>query len=209
MNKAPLAKSARLSRNQQFLLLNPLPPKPLALPKFASAQDLVERIKPSEPVHCLRLHSLRIAARWFIASFPGNVMYAVKTNPDPVVIKTLYKAGIRHFDVASLNEIEQVARECPKASMYYMHPVKSRESIKQAYHNYKIRSFSLDSHDELVKIQEMTHHAKDLTLYVRLAIPNSHAAYSLQGKFGIEGEDAVALLRSTRGVAKTSVFVSM
>jgi ornithine decarboxylase len=202
MNKTPIAKSARISRNQQFLLLNPLPLKPSALPKFASTQDLVERIKPSQPVHCLRLHALRIAARWFVANFPGQVMYAVKTNPEPLVLKTLYKAGIKHFDVASLAEIEQVARECPKASMYYMHPVKSRESIKEAYSTHKIRSFSLDSFAELTKIQEMTQHAKDLTLYVRLAIPNEHAAMSLQGKFGIEGDDAVELLRAARAVAK-------
>jgi ornithine decarboxylase len=165
-----------------------------------SAQDLVERVKPSDPIHCLRLHGMRVAARWFVSSFPGQVMYAVKTNPEPVVIKTLYKAGIRHFDVASLFEIEQVARECPKAVMHFMHPVKSRESIKRAY-AYGIRSFALDSFDELTKIQEMTQHAKDLTLYVRLSIPNEHAAYSLQGKFGIEGEHAVELLRAARGVA--------
>lgn len=202
MNKTPHAKPARINRNQQFLLLSPLPVKPIALPKFASTQDLVERIKPSEPVHCLRLHGLRIAARWFVSSFPGNVMYAVKTNPEPVVLKTLYKAGIKHFDVASLTEIEQVAKECPKAMMHYMHPVKSRESIKLAYNAFGIRSFSLDSHDELVKIQEMTHHAKDLTLYIRLSIPNEHAAYSLQGKFGIEGEEAIKLLQASRTVAK-------
>jgi len=202
MNKAPLPKSARLSRNQQFLLLNPLPSKPATLPKFASAQDLVERIKPSEPVNCMRPSALRIAARWFVQNFPGQVMYAVKTNPDASVLKTLCKAGIKHFDVASLYEIETVARECPKAAMHYMHPVKSRESIMRAYDTYKIRSFSLDSLQELTKIEEMTHHAQDLTLYVRLAIPNEHAAYSLQGKFGIEGEEAAVLLRAARGVAK-------
>jgi len=202
MSKLPLAKSSRVNRNQQFLLLNPLPLKPLALPKFASTQDLVERLKPSEPVHCLRLHALRIAARWFVSSFPGQVMYAVKTNPEPVVVKTLFKSGIRHFDVASLAEIELVAREAPKATMHYMHPVKSRESIMQAYNTYRIRSFSLDSLGELTKIQEMTHRASDLTLYVRVAIPNDHAAYSLQGKFGIEGEEAIELLRAARGVAK-------
>ena len=204
MNKVPLAKSSRISRNQQqFLLLNsPLPPKPQTLPKFASAQDLVERLKPSEPVNCLRLHGMRIAARYFVSSFPGQVMYAVKTNPEPLVVKTLHKAGIRHFDVASLAEIETVARECPKATMHYMHPVKSRESIRKAYYDYRVRSFSLDTMDELVKIQEMTHYATDLSLHVRVSIPNEHAAYRLQGKFGIQGEEAIELLRAVRGVAK-------
>jgi ornithine decarboxylase len=129
-------------------------------------------------------------------------MYAVKTNPEPVVVKTLYKSGIKHFDVASLAEIELAARECPKATLHYMHPVKSRESIMLAYNKYNVRSFSLDSLGELTKIQEMTHHASDLTLYVRVSVPNENAAYSLQGKFGVEGDEAVALLRASRGVAK-------
>lgn len=202
MSKIHIAKPARTSRNQQqILLLNPLPVKPTALPKFASAQDMVERLKPSEPINCLRLHAMRVAARWFVSSFPGQVMYAVKTNPEPIAVKTLHKAGIKHFDVASLAEIELVARECPKAVMHYMHPVKSRESILQAYARHGVRSFSLDCMDELTKIREMTHHASDLTLYVRLSIPNEHAAYSLQGKFGVAGEEAVELLRAARGVA--------
>jgi len=203
MNKVPLAKPARISRSQQFLLLNnPLPLKPVALPKFVSAQDLVERMKPSEPVYCIRSHAIKAATKWFVSAFPGQVMYAVKTNPEPFVLKTIFKSGVRHFDVASLTEIESVARECPKATMHYMHPVKSRESILHAYHKYGVRSFSLDTMDELTKIEEMTHHARDLTLYIRLSIPNDHAAMSLQGKFGVQGEEAVTLLRAARGVAK-------
>lgn len=202
MNKLPLAKSSRPARNQQFLLLNPLPTvRPQTLAKFASAQELVERMKPSVPVHCMRPHVMKTAARWFVASFPGQVMYAVKTNPEPLALRTLFKAGIRQFDVASLAEIALVARECPRAAMHYMHPVKSRESILHAYHQYGIRSFSLDSLDELVKIREMTQNARDLTLFVRVAIPGEHAAYSLQGKFGIQGEAAVELLRAARGQA--------
>lgn len=202
MSKLPLAKTARVTRNQQFLLVNPLPVKPQTLPKFASAQELVESMKPSEPVHCMRPHVVKTAAKWFLSAFPGQVMYAVKTNPEPLVIRTLSRAGVRHFDVASLAEIALVARECPKAAMYYMHPVKSRESIMQAYHRFGVRAFSLDSMDELVKIKEMTQQATDLSLYVRIAIPNEHAAYSLKGKFGVQGAEAVELLRATRAVAK-------
>ena len=141
MNKATLAKPARNSRNQQFLILNPLPLKPATPSRFASSQELVERMKPSEPVSCLRMHGIRHAAKWFVSAFPGQVMYAVKTNPDAAVLKTLFKSGLRHFDVASLAEVDLVARECPKAVMHYMHPVKSRESIMLAYHRYGVRSF--------------------------------------------------------------------
>lgn len=204
MKKLVYTKSARVDRSKFSVIKNnPLQEKPLALPKFASAHQLVERMKPSEPVHCMRPHVIGMAARWFVSNFPGQVMYAVKTNPDPIALKTVFNAGITHFDVASLAEISLVAAECPGAVMHYMHPVKSRESIMFAYNKFGIRSFSLDSIDELNKIKEMTNDADDLTLYVRLSVSNEHAAYSLQGKFGVKGTEAVELLRATRGAAKT------
>jgi ornithine decarboxylase len=203
MNRTHSAKAARAARHSSLHLLpHSRPAKPLPLPKFASAEDVVLRMKPSEPVHCLRPHIIQEAASQFLASFPGQVMYAVKTNPDPLVLKTAFAAGIRHFDVASLQEIMLVARECPKASMHYMHPVKSRESIFMAYHKFGVRSFSLDSFQELEKIRQMTNGAEDLHLFVRIALESSHAAYSLRGKFGIDHQGAVELLRAARPLAR-------
>ena len=49
----------------------------------------------------------------------------------------------------------------PEAKCHYMNTVKSRESIKEAYFNYGIRSFSLDTKDELIKILDSTNKAKD------------------------------------------------
>ena len=48
-----------------------------------------------------------------------------------------------------------------------MHTVKS-ESISEAYFNYGIKTFALDTKDELIKIIESTSNAKDLELFVRL-----------------------------------------
>ncbi|HEU5046267.1 MAG TPA: type III PLP-dependent enzyme [Rickettsiales bacterium] len=201
MKKTTSAKTARTSRNKFSVINNPLPQKQPELPKFDSAHHLVKRMKPSMPVHCMRTHVVETAAKWFVSAFPGEVMYAVKTNPDPLALKTVHEAGVRHFDVASLAEIELVARECPGATMHYMHPVKSRDSIMFAYNKFSIRSFSLDSLAELAKIEAMTNNARDLTLYVRLAVSNEHAALSLSGKFGCKGAEAVELLRAARGVA--------
>ncbi len=217
MNKSTPIKKARAGRGKLALIDTKLSQPKLprtktpidnahinngSLPKFASVADLVERMKPSEPVHCMRPHVIEIAAKWFVSSFPGKVMYAVKTNPEPVALKTIFNAGIKDFDVASLSEINLVAETCEGATMHYMHPVKSRESIMFAYNKFGIRSFSLDSMDELAKIEKMTNNADDLTLFVRLYVPNENAAYSLQGKFGIQGEAAVELLRASRKVAK-------
>lgn len=203
MKKIPSAKQARTDRSQFSVIHNQFHEQAPVLPKFASVHHLVKRMKPSQPVHCIRTHAVEIAAKWFVSSFPGHVMYAVKTNPEPVILKAIFNSGITHFDVASLAEIELVAKECPEATMHFMHPVKSREAIMFAYNKFGVRSFSLDSLDELAKIKKMTNDARDLTLHVRIAVSNHSAAYSLQGKFGVKDEEAVKLLRATRKVAKS------
>lgn len=161
---------------------------------------MVHQLRPELPVHCLRPAVIASTAKWFLKNFPGDVLFAVKTNPDPRVLRMLARAGVRHFDVASIKEV-QLAADLPDATLYFMHPVKSREAIAEAYFRYGLRDFSLDSHDELQKILEVTHNAQDLNLYVRLSMPNDKAAYSLSGKFGVHLEQAASLLRATREAA--------
>ncbi len=138
------------------------------------------------------------AARWFQGNFKGDVFYAVKANPSPWVIETLAANGVMSFDVASIPEIELVAQHAPGARMAFMHPVKSRRAIAQAYFDHGVRTFSLDTHDELAKILEATGNAKDLNLLVRMAVQAEGAAYSLSGKFGVSSHEAPALLLATR-----------
>ena len=83
-----------------------------------------------------------------------------------------------------------------------MHTVKSRESIKEAYFKYNIKAYSLDTKDELIKIIESTNHAKDLELFVRVAVSNEHAEIDLSKKFGALASEASALLRLTKQYAK-------
>ena len=68
------------------------------------------------------------------------------------------------------------------AKCSYMHTVKSRESIREAYFNYGVKTFSLDTKDELIKIIESTNNAKDLELFVRVAVSNEHAEIDLSKK---------------------------
>jgi len=165
---------------------------------YRSVDDMVHDMRPEMPVHCLRPATITATAKRFLKAFPGDVMYAVKTNPDPKVLAYLGRAGVSHYDVASLTEIKLVAEHAPYAQMYFMHPVKSREAIHAAYFDYGVRDFSLDSHDELQKILETTHHADDLNLYVRLAMASDKAVYSHAGKFGIALQDASSLLLAAR-----------
>lgn len=174
--------------------------------KFSTVHELVKSQKPSLPVHILRPHVVRTAATWFLKHFPGTVVYSVKSNPETEVLHHLHEAGVRHFDVASLHEIKQIAAQFPGAPMHFMHPVKARETIRAAYFDYGIRDFSLDTYEELDKIMEETGHATDLRLFVRVAISNGHAAHTLSGKFGVPLLEMPDLLRECQKfAAKTAI----
>ena len=68
--------------------------------QFDDVHSMVQALRPSYPVYCLRPHVIRQTAQRFLELFPGRVLYAVKCNPHPSVLSALYDAGIRHFDTA-------------------------------------------------------------------------------------------------------------
>ena len=170
--------------------------------KFKSVEELINQLKPEKPVYCIRKNSIQSAAKYFINNFPGKVLYAVKTNPHPVVIKKIIESGVEQFDVASIEEIKAIRNFSQTAKCSYMHTVKSRESIKEAYFKYGVKTFSLDTKDELIKIIESTNSAKDLELFVRVAVSNEHAEIDLSKKFGALNSEAAGLLRLVKQHAK-------
>ena len=170
--------------------------------KFKSVDELVNQLKPTEPIYCIRKRSIQLASEYFQSKFSGKVLYAVKTNPNPLVLKTIVESGIENFDVASIKEIEAIKKISPNANCSFMHTVKNRENIKEAYFNHGIKTFSLDTKDELIKIIESTNQAKDLELLVRVSVSNEHAEIDLSKKFGAISSDAVGLLRLAKQYAK-------
>jgi len=170
--------------------------------KFKTVDELINQLKPEKPIYCIRKKSIQSASTYFRNKFPGKVLYAVKTNSHPEVLKTIVESGIENFDVASIQEIKDIRAISPDAKCSYMHTVKSRESIKEAYFNYNIKAFSLDTKDELIKIIEATNQAKDLELFVRVAVSNEHAEIDLSKKFGVLTSEATGLLRLTKQYAK-------
>jgi len=164
---------------------------------FTSAAELLRHRRPERPVLALRPHAASRAAAWFVANFPGKVLYAAKANDAPQVVDALVGAGVSAFDVASLVEIERMAA-VEGAELYFMNPIKSRGAISRAYHQYGIRCFAFDSEEELEKILEEADSADDLTLFLRIACPNTHSLIPLEGKFGASREDAPALLLKAR-----------
>ena len=170
--------------------------------KFKTVDELINQLRPEQPIYCIRKKSIQLASRYFRNKFPGKVLYAVKTNPHPEVLKTIVESGIDNFDIASIQEIRDIRAINPNAKCSYMHTVKSRESIKEAYFNYNVKAFSLDTKDELIKIIETTNQAKDLELFVRVAVSNEHAEIDLSKKFGASISEATGLLRLTKQYAK-------
>lgn len=164
---------------------------------FESVCDYLKASHPSDPVVCHRPHAADRSARFFLENFPGLVLYAVKANPSPLVIRTLYEAGIRHFDVASLAE-SQLLAGYPDVTLYCMNPVKHPEHIRRAYFDYGVRAFSLDTFDELEKIVAATDNAADLALHVRIAVDNSHSELPLDHKYGVSLNEAPKLLMAAR-----------
>ena len=169
--------------------------------KHHSALGLAATLRPVQPVTLIRPHAARRAARFFVEKFPGRSIYAVKANPSPDLLTLLWDSGITHFDVASIAEVRLVARTLPEATLCFMHPVKAEEAIEEAYFTHGVRTFSLDTIDELEKIMRATNDASDLTLCVRLRVSSEHSKLSLAAKFGAEPGETKALLFAARQAA--------
>ncbi len=166
----------------------------------SSGAEIAKR-RPVQPVTLLRPHAARRAARFFVEKFPGRSIYAVKANPSPELIEILWDSGITHYDVASIAEVRLVARLLPEATLCFMHPVKAEEAIEEAYFTHGVRTFSLDTMDELEKIVRATRGAADLNLCVRIRVSSDHSKLSLASKFGVEAGEVKDLLMAARQAA--------
>jgi ornithine decarboxylase len=178
--------------------------RPLGRAFLPLVDTVVAAARPADPLLCLRPAVIAAAARRFVDCFPGEVLYAVKCNPEPRVLRALWTGGVRHFDCASLAEVKLVRRLFPAAEIHFMHPVKSRPAIREAFRRHGVTDFAFDSADELAKILQETvpvglvGDLPTLGLFVRLALPKGGAVYDLSGKFGAPFEEVINLLQSAR-----------
>jgi ornithine decarboxylase len=178
----------------------------LELHHYQDAPAVVRALAPDEPVILNRPHAAARAARFFVEKFPGKSLYAVKANPSPDLLRVLWDSGITHYDVASIAEVRLVRATLPDAELCFMHPVKTASAIAEAYKVHGVRTFSLDTQEELDKIVAATSGvdgkaAEDLRLCVRLRVSSEYAELSLASKFGIDLADAAPLLQATRQVS--------
>jgi ornithine decarboxylase len=180
-------------------------PRPLGRVNLPLVDTVVAAMRPTDPLLCLRPAAIAGAARRFVDRFPGDVLYAVKCNPEPRVLLALWAGGVRHFDCASLAEVALLRKLLPAAAIPFMRPVKSRLAVRDAFDVYGVTDFAFDSADELAKILQETvpvglvGDPPVLGLFVRLALPKGGAVYDLSGKFGVPLDEAVELLRGRPG----------
>lgn len=149
--------------------------------------------RPVDPVMFFAPAVLQDTARRFMDGFPGMVTYAVKSNPDEMVVQNLVAVGIEGFDVASPAEIEMIARLAPTAAMHYNNPVRARHEIEYAV-SMGVKSWSVDSRSELAKLVELVP-AEGTEISVRFKLPVAGAAYNFGAKFGATEALAAELLR--------------
>ena len=173
------------------------------MPHFPDARSVVRALAPDEPVILNRPHAAARAARFFVEKFPGKSLYAVKANPSPDLLQILWDNGVTHYDVASIAEVRLVRATLPDAVLCFMHPVKAPSAIREAYHTHGVKTFSLDSVEELEKIVEACRGedgeaAQDLRLCIRLRVSSEYSELSLASKFGCDLTEAPELLQLTR-----------
>jgi ornithine decarboxylase len=176
-----------------------------AAPTDSRGAIAIAKQRPVQPVTLLRPHAARRAARFFVEKFPGRSLYAVKANPSPDLLQILWEAGVTHYDVASIGEVRLVHETLPAAVICFMHPVKAEEAIAEAYFDHGVRTFSLDTLEELDKVVRATSTdgvpASDLSLLVRIRVSSDHAKLSLASKFGADPRDVSTLLFAARQAA--------
>ncbi|MEP9396284.1 alanine racemase [Mesorhizobium sp. KR2-14] len=164
--------------------------------QFENAKAAALALRPDDPVYCFRPEVLKADARGFMGMFPGKTAYAVKTNGEQLVLKTLVEAGVTAFDVASPGEFAAVRAVSADAEMFYMHPVKAQSDIRLALEKYGIRSIAVDHEDEVTKlgriVQALDIDPGTLTVFVRIQT-KGQAAYELSKKFGAGPAYAVEL----------------
>ncbi|HNV02023.1 MAG TPA: type III PLP-dependent enzyme [Vicinamibacterales bacterium] len=129
--------------------------------------------------------------------------YAVKANPAPEIVRTLFKAGAS-FDVASLSEfmlVYDLIRHRPARvrqdfvwdKIVYANPVKAKETL-ESLDKYK-PLVTFDNGTEVVKIREFAPRAG---LLLRIRVPNTGSMVELSSKFGCDPGEAVSLMEEAR-----------
>jgi ornithine decarboxylase len=164
----------------------------------AALQQLA--LEHGTPLFVIDHDEIRKSYRRFRALLPRvQAYFAVKANPDPAIVRTLFDEG-GSFDVASMPEfliVHENIKDMPTRErlawiwdkIIYANPTKTAETL-EALDEYK-PLVTFDNSDEIRKIKE---HAPRAGLVLRLRVPNTGAMVELSSKFGAASGEAVDLI---------------
>ena len=169
----------------------------VATEKFSDVRSLLRTERPKNPVYCIFPHVYRETAREFLEGFPGRVLYAVKANADPTVLKLLSDAGVCHFDCASLPEIALVDKINPAAKKYFMIPARIRGAAATAQEKHGVRHFLVDHLSGLSQLVQEIEPSRSV-IFARMAVHHASAMEDLSVRFGAPPEEMAQLLQSIR-----------
>ncbi len=162
---------------------------------FNHVGEMLIRHQPVLPVYCIYPHLYREAAREFVREFPGRVLYAVKANAEAEILRELHAGGVRHFDCASLPEIEHTRQVCPQSTCYFMSPVRLRGAAAVAQNEHGVRHFVVDHPDALRSLSHEVRMRRSV-VFARMAVNHESAVHQLSRKFGAPPAQIPALIQA-------------
>ena len=115
--------------------------------------------------------------------------YAVKCNPEPLLLKWLSESGVG-FDCASAREIAAVKGVNNDADIIFANPCKKREDIYYAMQN-GVTTTVVDSSEEIDKLAECQWSHKSL---IRIRVEDSGSKMPFGAKFGADPRTVPDLL---------------
>jgi ornithine decarboxylase len=158
--------------------------------------------KEGTPVVVIDHNVVRANYRAFHQHLPRvQAYYAVKANPEPAIVRSLYKIGAS-FDVASLAEFRLVyenIKDLPAREqqdfiwdkIIFANPTKPRETL-EALDQYK----PLVTFDNLFELKKIKRFAPHAGVVLRLRVPNTGSVVELSSKFGADPSEAVSLIQT-------------
>ncbi|MFT5260451.1 MAG: ornithine decarboxylase [Gammaproteobacteria bacterium] len=161
--------------------------------RYADAAQYIELNPLSEPAYLFSDAALTARVGEFQQHFKGELSYAVKANPEPLLLDCLWNAGVNSFDVASVGEIALISNRFEGAQCHYNNPVRSDEMTNIAAYQYGVRSFAVDDEAGLSQLAALG--LSNVEASIRFKLDHFDAAYDFGSKFGADVVQATQLLQ--------------
>ncbi|TFG62625.1 MAG: type III PLP-dependent enzyme [Spirochaetales bacterium] len=152
------------------------------------------------PLFIIDMEKIRQNYYLFERLFPRvQVYYAVKSNSDPGIVKTLFNLGSR-FDVASLAEFNLVYEHIKDYTLeeqkaYIWDKIIYANTIKRVDTLHILNKYEpLVTYDNAEELKKIKAHCPDAGVVLRVKVPDTGSMVPLSSKFGAHPGEAVDLI---------------